>query len=902
MSVPILLTKLFVPPARPELVTRSRLIEQLNHSLHRKLTLISAPAGFGKTTLVIDWLQTQGDDASSPFLLGWLSLDEGDNDPTRFLTYLITALNRIEGLESEIGVGALQLVQSSQPPQPKTVLISVINEIAMVTDKIVLILDDFHLIDSRQVHDSLNFLIENLPPQLHLVLTTREDPPIPMSRLRASGQLNEIRAMDLRFTVEETAVFLQTMGLNLSSPDITALETRTEGWISGIQLAAISMQGIDDTAGFIQSFTGSNRFVLDYLIEEVLNQQSNEIQDFLFQTAILDRLTGGLCDAVTGQNHSQIILESLVQNNLFIIPLDEERRWYRYHHLFADLLRQRQNQTQAENIPALHIRASKWFSKEGANQEAIKHSLAAKDFERGIELIEAIGVDILQQGNLASVSGWINIIPEETIIKHPYLCVLHAWILQVTGEVETAEARLTLVEQILDHTFEQKDHDFDKTVGLLNYRKAYSCFLSGEHEKTISYAKNALNHLLETAVLIRVHTVLFLGLAYRNLGQFQEALDTYNSILHLTENLGGTSVAVFHYIHLSDLYWEMAQMQHAKELCEKALSLTEQKTGRPDMPYCGFVYTRIGRILRHRNQLEDALAFTMKGHTLCLNWNVVELLALSYIEVAYINLALGNNEQALTSVNEAIRINDKFSSLGKKFAEAHKALIGLSQDDRAYAETIMQADNSLLDEKYQIQREIEYITHAQLLIAQKKFDEAKVLINQIYKHAQEIGKKLTELRCLILFSKLFYQEDDVDQALENLSKAFAIAEPEGFIRIFVDEGPLMAKLLHETLSRAIAQEYVQTLLAAFPVNEPEQMHQTQPQSHEFEWIDPLSEREIEVLQHIAEGLSRQEIAVKLVLSKNTVKTHARNIYSKLGVNSQMQAVAKARALGLLENE
>ena len=903
MSAPILLTKLFIPTNRPALVSRSRLIEQLNRSLHHKLTLISAPAGFGKTTLVTDWLQSKGDETSSPFWVAWLSLDEGDNDVARFLTYLITALNRIQDLETAIGSGALHMIQSPQPPPPETVMTAVINEIAMATDKIILVLDDYHLIDSQSVHDTLIFLIENLPPQLHLVITTREDPPIQIARLRARGQLNELRALDLRFTSAETAEFLnQVMGLNLSAADIAALETRTEGWIAGLQLAAISMQGLDDTAGFIHSFTGSNRMILDYLVEEVLTQQSKDIQAFLLQTAILDRLTSSLCDAVTGQENSRETLEMLESANLFIIPLDEERRWYRYHHLFADLLRQRQKQTQAENIPALHIRASEWFNKEGANREAIKHSLAAKDYERAIELIEAIGVDILQQGNHTSVSGWINEIPEEIIIKHPYLCALHAWVLQLTGEVETSEARLTIVEQTLDSSFEQKDDNVDKTLGLLNYRRAYSSFLSGEHEETISYAKNALDHLPESAILIRVHTVLFLGLAHRNLGQLQEALDIYNSILHLTEKLGGTSVAVFHYIHLSDLYWEMAQLQRAKDLCEKAISLTEQVTGRPDMPYCGFVYTRIGRILRQWNQLEDSLEFTMKGHSLCLDWKVVELLALSYIEVAYINLALGNNEQALTSIDEAIRINDNFSPWGKKFAEAHKAKMELSRGDIEYAEKIVQTKDSLIEENFQFHREIEYITLSRLLIAQKKFDEAKVLINRIYKHAQGVGKKLTELKCLILFSKLFYKKGDVDQVLEHLYKAFAIAQPEGFIRIFVDEGPPMARLLYEALSRGIAPDYVQKLLAAFPVDEPEKDAVNQRKVSDFDWIEPLSERELEVLHLITEGLSRQEIASQLVLSLNTIKTHTRNIYSKLGVNNQMQAAGKARALGLLEDE
>ena len=457
MSVSILLTKLFIPPTRPELVTRSRLIDQLNHNLHRKLTLISAPAGFGKTTLVTDWLQSQGDDTLSPFLLGWLALDEGDNDVVRFLTYLITALNRIRGLETKIGVGALNMIQSPQPTPPETILITVINELSMVTDKIVLILDDYHLIDSQQVHESLNFLIENLPPQLHLVITTREDPPIPISRLRARGQLNELRALDLRFTGEETAVFLnQVIGLNLSAANIAALETRTEGWITGLQMAAISMRGSQNVESFIASFAGSHRFVLDYLIEEVLEQQSEEIETFLLQTAILDRLTGSLCDAVrfgatevSGQENGQATLEALERTNLFIIPLDDARQWYRYHHLFADLLRQRLRQTHPNQISTLLHRASIWYEAQGLADEAIEYAFRSGDLDRSADLVAREVEAVWKRGEHEKLRRWLNVLEVETIHSKPILAFFLAWVQFVSGQQDLAETSLLATELAL---------------------------------------------------------------------------------------------------------------------------------------------------------------------------------------------------------------------------------------------------------------------------------------------------------------------------------------------------------------------------------------------------------------------------------------------------------------------
>ena len=406
MATPLLKTKLYTPPPRPELVSRPRLIKRLNKGLHRKLTLISAPAGFGKTTLVSEWVQAMGG-ATPPIAIAWLSLDESDNDPVRFLTYFVAALQTTEARQEpagNIGKGALSALQSPQPPPTEAILTILINEIAAVPNRIVLVLDDYHLIEAQPIHDALTFLLEHLPPQMHLIIATREDPQLPLARYRARGQLTELRANDLRFTSSEAAAFLnQVMGLDLSAEDIAALETRTEGWIAGLQLAAISMQGHQDATSFIESFTGSHRFVMDYLVEEVLQQQSESVQTFLLRTSILGRLCGPLCDAVVGEigdwrserghraqsprseTQSQAILAYLERANLFLVPLDNERRWYRYHHLFADLLRQRLHQSTASStgdegrgVAEYHRRASQWFEDNGLEIEAFHHAAAAE--------------------------------------------------------------------------------------------------------------------------------------------------------------------------------------------------------------------------------------------------------------------------------------------------------------------------------------------------------------------------------------------------------------------------------------------------------------------------------------------------------------------------------------------
>jgi LuxR family maltose regulon positive regulatory protein len=465
MATPLLTTKLYIPPPLPNLVERPRLVKRLDEGLRlgNRLTLVSAPAGFGKTTLVSEWVQAMGA-ATPPIAVAWLSLDEGDNDPTRFLAYLVAALQTIA---ANIGEGALGMLQSPQPPT-EAILTSLLNEIAAIPDRLVLVLDDYHLIETQSIQDALAFLLEHLPPPergLHLVIATRDDPHLPLARLRGRGRLTELRGADLRFTSSEAAEFLnQVMALDLSAEDISALETRTEGWIVGLQLAAISMRGHKDASSLIQSFTGSQRYVLDYLVEEVLEQQSESVQTFLLQTSILNRLTGSLCDAVcsvgtaTGQDNGQTTLEILENANLFIVPLDGERRWYRYHHLFADLLRNQLKASQPDFVPALHRQASAWYAANDLRPEAIAHSLAAEDWERVAQLIDEVVNDVMGGGAyLTDVLGWLDTLPQEVVRARPRLGIVRAWMLMLMRHNDDAERCLHELEETTDSLLPKED-------------------------------------------------------------------------------------------------------------------------------------------------------------------------------------------------------------------------------------------------------------------------------------------------------------------------------------------------------------------------------------------------------------------------------------------------------------
>ena len=617
---PLLTTKLYIPPTRPELVPRPRLVEKLNDGLHRKLTLISAPAGFGKTTLVSEWVeQLRLDDSKenqNKYKIAWFSLDENDKDPARFLTYFISALNRTERVEATIGEGALTMLQSPQPPPTEAILTSLINEIAAIPDRIIIVLDDYHVLESSQVDDALTLLLEHLPPQLHLVIATREDPHLPLSRLRARGQLTELRAADLRFTTSEVAEFLsQVMGLDLSAENIAALEARTEGWIAGLQLAAISLQGHADTSRLIQSFTGSHRLVLDYLIEEVLNQQPQNIQNFLLQTAILNRLTGSLCDAITGQENGQAILEMLDRSNLFIVPLDNERRWYRYHHLFADLLRQRLKQTQPEQLQILHRSASEWYEQNGFVDEAIEHALRAENFERAASLIEEHVDALWQRGEHSKLRRWLAGLPVELVFSKPHLCILQAWDLFTSGHQDAAERSLQAAEKVLDTNtdlatetslMEHKqlsEYDRMKILGRAAAIRAFLAFYRGDVQGISQYSHQALEFLPEDDLAWRSTTTVALGDAYSLIGEMEAAYRVRLEALEASKAAGNIYMILISSMKLAVSMRQQGWLERVIEICQRQLLLANE-SGLSQTVVVGWLLAIWGEVLAEVNDLD----------------------------------------------------------------------------------------------------------------------------------------------------------------------------------------------------------------------------------------------------------------------------------------------------------
>ncbi len=514
----ILTTKLYIPPARSQVVSRPRLIDRLTEGLARKLIVVSSPAGYGKTTLLGEWV------GHNEFPVAWVSLDESDNDPTRFLTYLVAALQTID-----LGAGALSDLQSPQPLPAESIVTSLINEVAETGQDFILVLDDYHIIEARPIHDALTFLLDRLPPQMHLVIASRSDPPLPLAHLRGGGDLTELRAADLRFTPDEAATFLdQVMGLSLSAQEVTALETRTEGWIVGLQMAALSMQGRADTASFIQAFTGSHHFIIDYLVEEVLQRQSEHVRNFLLQTSILDRLSGPLCDAVTGQEDGRGMLEALERGNLFVVPLDDKRQWYRYHHLFADVLQAHSMEEQPDRVPALHRRASEWYNHNGSPSDAVRHALAGEDFERAADLVELAALAVFRSRQDATLIGWLRALPDELVRTRPMLSVWYAWASMVGGEPEAAESHLRDAERWLEAMADTGEgpearsgemvvvdkEGFRSLPAMIALLRAHQAQAVGDVPGIVKYARRALDLSPEADHFWHGAAAAHLGLAY----------------------------------------------------------------------------------------------------------------------------------------------------------------------------------------------------------------------------------------------------------------------------------------------------------------------------------------------------------------------------------------------------
>jgi LuxR family maltose regulon positive regulatory protein len=920
MSTPILATKLYIPPPQPRAVLRPRLIERLNEGLHQKLTLISAPAGFGKTTLVSDWVTGCGRPAA------WLSLDEGDNDPTRFLADRVAALQTIA---PNIGEGVLGALQSPQPPLTESVLTSLLNEITTIPDDFVLVLDDYHVVDARPIDDALAFLIEHLPPRMHLIIATREDPQLPLARLRARGQLAELRAADLRFTPSEAAEFLEgVMGLSLSAEDIAALEDRTEGWIAGLQLAALSMRGREDVAGFIRAFAGDNRYVVDYLVEEVLQRQPERVRSFLLQTSILDRLSGPLCDAVTGQEDGRGMLEAVERGNLFVVPLDDERRWYRYHHLFADVLRARLMQEQPDHAPALHQRASEWYEQNDLPADAIRHALAAEDFERAAKLVEVTWRAMDRSFQSATWLGWAKALPDELVRVRPVLSAGYAQALLGVGELEAAEARLRDAERWLDTTADMNqrpderpevpsaemsvagmvvvdEEQFRSLPASIATARAYHAQALGDVPGTVTYARRALDLLPGVYYYERGVLAAFLGVAYWASGDLEAAHRSFADFMANMRMAGNILVAIGGTFVLADIRMAQGRLHEAVRAYERSLQLAEEQS-EPVLQGTADLYLGLSELECEQGDLEAARQHLLTSKELGEHAALPELQYRSCVAQARIREAEGDLDGALDLLHEAERqyISSPVSDV--RPAAALKARVWIAQGRLAEALGWAREQGLSAHDELSYMREFEHITLARMLIAHYRSDriehsihEAMELLERLLQAAEESGSMRSVIEILVLQALAHEAQGDSPSALVPLERALSLAEPEGYVRIFVDEGLPMARLLYEALSQGVESDYIRRLLAAFPVAESEQTASSPMRGSKSELVEPLSERELEVLQLIAEGLTNQEVATRLYLSLHTVKVHARNIFTKLAVKNRAQAVARGRALGIL---
>ncbi len=886
MPAPILATKLYVPPARPRVVRRPRLDERLNEGLQRRLTLVSAPAGFGKSTLVAEWVADCGLPAA------WLSLDEGDSDPSRFLTYLIAALQTVA---PGIGEEVLVALQSPQPASREATLTPLVNELAALPTDVVLVLDDYHVLDGRPVDEALAFLVEHLPPQLHLVIATREDPALPLARWRARGQLTELRGTDLRFTPSEATAFLnQVMDLTLSAEEVAALETRTEGWIAGLQLAAISLQGRADVAGFIASFAGSHHFVLDYLVEEVLQRQPEPVQSFLLRTSFLDRLCGPLCDAVMldASASGQETLEYLERANLFIVPLDTERRWYRYHHLFAELLRQRLHQSfassggdEGRSMAENHIRASQWYEDNALEIEAFHHAAAANDIERAERLIIGGRIPEHSRAAVIAVFEWLDSLPRTVLDARPWLWVRSATVALNAGRTTGVEEKVQAAERALEHA--DLDDQTRDLIGQIAAVRATLALANYQPEAMVDQAHRALEFLHPDNLPFRGRALRTLGFAYQLQGDRAAARQAYAEATSIRQSSGNINLIVSATTGLGNVQESDNQLYQAAETYQCSLQLLgDQASSNADQEFIG-----LARIFYEWNDLDAAEQYGQQSLQLARQYDrAVDRFVFCEVFLARVKLArrdVAGAAAMLAETEQSVRESGFVHRMPE--VAAAQVLTLLQQGDVAGAAHMARTYDLPL-------------TRARVHLAQGDPTAALAVLEPYRRQMAEKAWADEELKALVLLAVALDARGDGAEAAEPLDEALALAEPGGFIRTFVDEGAPMARLLREALSRGVRPEYVRRLLAAFPADDAARAGSPATRVGGSRLAEPLTGRELEVLALVASGLTNHEIALRLYLSLHTVKAHARSIYGKLGVSSRTQAVAMGRALGYLSED
>jgi len=910
-ATPLLETKLYVPRSRAGLVSRPRLIERIRQGAERKLTLVLAPAGFGKTTLLAEWLAGTGGGGKA----GWGSLDPSDNEPALFWAYVARALQKVQ---PSVGALAIARLQSTQPPPTDSVLTALINDISAIDSDLVLVLDDYHVIDAPPVHEGLTFLLDHLPPQMHVVIASRSDPPLPLSRLRARGELTEVRVADLRFTREEASAFLnQVMSLDLSALDTATLEQRTEGWIAGLKLAALSMKGREDVRGFVDAFAGDNRYIADYLVEEVLQAEPERIKRFLLGTAILDRLSGPLCDAIMGEQGSQALLEDLERRNLFVVALDDRREWYRYHHLFADVLQAQSFREDPDRARTFHRRASAWYEAHGSPADAVRHAFGAEDLERAAALLEVAWPERNRSYQSDTWLRRVKALPDALVRVRPVLGMGYAWALLNSGELEAAEPRLRDVERWLDAPAASSERRQVSSTQLvvtdearfrtlpseLASARVYLAQALGDVPGTVEHAQRALDLVPEGDQAARATGVALLALALWARGDLEAAHRTFADALVAMRATGHTLDAIRGTFVLGDLRVAQGRLREAASIYERGLQLAKEEVN-PTAPETDELYLGLSEVHTEWGDLDAAEGFLQTITRSAAGSAYAGNRQRWCTAMARVREARGDLGGALDLLDEAER-HDLRSPLPRvRPIAATKARIWIAQGRLAEAMDWVRSRGLSVEDDLSYVREFEHVTLARLLIArhgaragERSLDETERLLDRLGTAAEHGGRMGSVIEILVLRSIARQTLGNVRGALDPLTRALGLAEPEGYLRVFVDEGSRMRDLLRHATARGIAGEYTRRVLSAF--DEPRRTAAASSPVAAAGAVQSLTTRELEILRLIAAGLRNQEIADHLSISAATVKRHIANAYGKLGASHRTEALVRAKELKLL---
>ena len=900
-------TKLYAPKPRPGLVARPELTQRLDRGIASRLTLVSAPAGFGKTTLLAEWLASPKD---VDHAVGWLSVDEDDDEPTTFWPYVISALQRaVPGL----GADALSLLLATQPPAITDILATVLNELGAVPHDVVLVLDDYQAVGAPEIQAGMTYLLEHLPAQAHLVIATRADPALPLARLRARGELVEIRAADLRFTTDTAHAYLnEVMGLALSAADVAALDERTEGWIAALQLAALSMQGRDDTPAFIASFAGDDRYVVDYLVEEVLQRQPEDVRSFLLHTSILGRLSGALCDAVTGQRSGKTMLERLDRGNLFLVPLDDRRQWYRYHHLFADVLRARLLDERADAVAELHRRASDWYERNGERSEAVAHALAGEDFERAADLVELALPSLRQARALTTMRAWLKALPDEMYAARPVLNVTYAGSLMANGEVADVETRLRDAERWLDLTSTaERRHDSEATgmvvadkdafrrlpATIAIYRAAQAQGV-GDVGRVIAHAQGALDLAGADDHFERGAAAGFLALAYWRRGELETAYGHWTDTMASLQQAGHTIDALGCIRPLAEIRIAQGRLRDAMRLYERGLALATQH-GTPVLRGAADMHVGMSGLLIEWNDLDAAREHLGTSNALGDHAGLALNPHRWHVAMARIREIDGDFDGAHEMLDQAERVYVGEFYPDVRPVAAQRARLWTAQGRLADAMVWASDRRPSVDDDLSYLHEFEHLVLARVLMARGQRDNddepirsALTLLERLEASADAAGRVSSLIEVLVLQAVAHQRLGDAVAAQEPLDRALTLADPDGYVRVFVDEGAPMASLLATAITRGIAVGYAGHLFSALAKTD----ERTETRQG---LVEPLSQRELEVLRLLATELNGPAIARELVVGVSTVRSHTKSIYAKLAVSSRRAAVRRGEELGLL---